>query len=87
MKLLVLVTLISVAFALPPKNPMKPCPEEVSAKCPELQGEMPVYLAHPDDCSKFCECSASAIAFEIKCDANLFWDDVSNICNWPYLVS
>ncbi|XP_069992651.1 peritrophin-1 [Penaeus vannamei] len=62
-----------------------PCPYEVSVKCPAVDGDFPTFFAHPDDCSKGCECS-KGIALEVQCQFGLLWDDTVSVCNWAYQV-
>ncbi|KAK8396892.1 hypothetical protein O3P69_005105 [Scylla paramamosain] len=65
--------------------PKIPCPSEVSDKCPSVDGPTPVYLAHPNDCTKFCVCD-DQVAFEQDCMKGLVFDEVIHVCNWPYNV-
>merc|ERR1711962_1285437 len=57
------------------------CSDEIAAQCPDLDGGSPVYISDPDDCSKFCECSAH-IAWAGHCADGLLWNDVTHVCDW-----
>ncbi|KAK8748313.1 hypothetical protein OTU49_016069 [Cherax quadricarinatus] len=57
------------------------CDESVSALCPEVDPALPVYLANPDDCRAFCECSAGT-AYIFLCDPGLLYNDVLEMCDW-----
>ncbi|KAK7070244.1 hypothetical protein SK128_000872 [Halocaridina rubra] len=59
------------------------CPDEVSRGCPYPQGQFPAYFAHPEDCSKFCECGVEGIAWEVQCGSGLLWNDAVKACDWP----
>ncbi|TOF75941.1 hypothetical protein CGJ15_26995, partial [Vibrio parahaemolyticus] len=61
------------------------CSQEISALCPAEDGIYPVYLADPDDCSAFCQCS-KGIAWHFKCQPNLLFNDHLNTCDWPNQV-
>ncbi|XP_063615992.1 uncharacterized protein LOC134789265 [Penaeus indicus] len=59
MKSVALLLVLALCVALRPCSAQvfTPCPYEVSAKCPAVDGVFPTFFAHPDDCSKGCECS------------------------------
>merc|ERR1712179_680405 len=61
------------------------CKQEISAKCPSPDPGTPVYLADPEDCSKFCECSGGA-AWSEHCADGLMYDEILHLCNWPNSV-
>ncbi|KAK7070245.1 hypothetical protein SK128_000873 [Halocaridina rubra] len=63
------------------------CPSEVSNGCPYPQGQIPVYFAHPNDCSKFCECGMEGIAWEVQCMPGLLWNDGVQTCDWASNVN
>ncbi|MCL4126707.1 UNVERIFIED_CONTAM: hypothetical protein GTU68_063197 [Idotea baltica] len=58
------------------------CPDEVSDQCPEVDGDVPVFIADPDDCQGFCECS-SGLAYSLTCQDGTLWDEENNVCNFP----
>lgn len=78
-------TLVS-GSPLATEEPRIPCPQEVSDLCPETDGAYPVYFAHPDDCTKFCECD-DQVGYEKSCQPGLVFDETISVCNWPYNVS
>lgn len=79
-------TLVNGQITDPTEEPKIPCSDEVSALCPEIDGETPEYFANPDDCSKFCVCD-DQVAYEKECQPGLVFDDTINVCNWPFNVS
>ncbi|MCL4139092.1 UNVERIFIED_CONTAM: hypothetical protein GTU68_006091 [Idotea baltica] len=61
------------------------CSDEVSDQCPTTDGDFPVYIANPDDCQSFCECSAG-LAYSFTCQDGTLWDEEYNVCNFPEYV-
>jgi len=74
---------VAMARTAPPATTPRPqCDAEVSAQCPAEDGESPVYLADPSDCSAFCECS-NGVAYSKACVPGLVFDTVKHVCDWP----
>ncbi|XP_063593945.1 peritrophin-1-like [Penaeus indicus] len=88
MKSVALFLVLALCVALRPCSAQvfTPCPYEVSAKCPAVDGVFPTFFAHPDDCSKGCECSKGT-ALEIQCQSGLLWDETVSVCNWASQVN
>merc|ERR1712198_75298 len=82
---LVLLGVSTVVLGQGTEHPLVPCAQEVSDKCPAIDGATPTYLADPEDCSKFCVCNGGT-AFEEKCLPGLVWDPSLHVCNWPTMV-
>ncbi|MDK2413356.1 carbohydrate-binding module family 14 protein, partial [Aphanizomenon sp. 202] len=87
MKAVALFLVLALCVACRPccAEEFTPCPDEVSAKCPAVDGDFPTFFAHPDDCSKGCECSKGK-AWVIQCQEGLLWDDTVSVCNWASQV-
>ncbi|MCE2196885.1 hypothetical protein GQ599_10170, partial [Streptococcus thermophilus] len=49
--------------------------------CPADDPTPPVYLADPNDCAYYCECSGG-LAWSFECDPGLLFDDVLDVCDW-----
>ncbi|KAG7165594.1 putative Chitin binding Peritrophin-A domain-containing protein 38 [Homarus americanus] len=58
------------------------CSKEISAQCPVNDPTPPVYIADPDNCANYCECSGGS-AWSFHCDANLMYNDIKHVCDWP----
>ena len=80
---MVVLTVVSVAAT----QSGIPCPAVVNAQCPAIDGGQAVFFAHPNDCSKYCQCVDLGLAYEMVCAPGLLWDDIKNTCNWPNYVS
>ncbi|WP_432215025.1 chitin-binding domain-containing protein, partial [Salmonella enterica] len=50
------------------------CSSSISAQCPAVDPETPVYLAVPENCLEYCECS-NGVAWLFQCDVDQAWDD------------
>ncbi|XP_042870485.1 peritrophin-1-like [Penaeus japonicus] len=83
---LLLVLALCIASGPCTAQVFKACPYEVSIQCPTYDGDFPTFFAHPDDCSKGCECSKGT-AFEVQCQPGLLWDDTVDVCNWANQVN
>lgn len=63
----------------------KVCPDDVSKQCnADMNSEQ--YLAHPDDCRKYCQCS-EGIAYELDCLPWTVFDNSRNICDRDHKVN
>jgi len=85
LSVLVVVTLAGGATAQdapPVTSPRPQCAPEVSAECPAVDPGTPVYLADPEDCSAFCECS-NGVAYSKQCTQGTYYDPDRHICDWP----
>ncbi|KAG7165592.1 putative Chitin binding Peritrophin-A domain-containing protein 37 [Homarus americanus] len=58
------------------------CSKKITDECPAKDPTPPLYIADPDNCSKYCECSGG-IAWSFHCDANLLYNDIKHVCDWP----
>merc|ERR1712212_114557 len=77
----VLACLVGLALAQEGKQ----CNETISAQCPPIDGSEPVFIADPDNCAIYCECSGGD-AWEIICAPGTVFDEDLHLCNWPEVV-
>ncbi|XP_045122184.1 uncharacterized protein LOC123510826 [Portunus trituberculatus] len=81
---LLLVVVLAVASLAAAQTGI-PCPDSVNRQCPTSAGTA-LFLPHPNDCSKYCECVMEGLAYELQCPDGLMWDEVRNSCDWWYNV-
>ncbi|XP_063844364.1 peritrophin-1-like [Scylla paramamosain] len=86
MKSLLLGVVLLALVSLVAAQTGSPCPAAVNAQCPAIGGGQAVFFAHPNDCSKYCECVQLGLAYELSCSTGLLWDDIRDTCNWPDYV-
>ncbi|XP_035906265.1 probable chitinase 10 [Anopheles stephensi] len=53
--------------------------------CTTPQGNIPVYLVHPTNCSRFYECKGRD-AWEFECPAGLHFNSRINVCDYPAIA-
>lgn len=52
-------------------------------KCPDHEGQYPVYLPDSEDCTIFYECNAIGNPIKLKCPAGTEFNPVIHVCDWP----
>ncbi|XP_042206510.1 uncharacterized protein LOC121855571 [Homarus americanus] len=80
------LTAVLLAVYSPCVESFTPCPDEVASLCPLTPGQNPLFFAHPNHCSMFCECDHGGVAWQLQCGNSLLWDDTIKTCNWPHNV-
>ncbi|KAK8735560.1 hypothetical protein OTU49_005441 [Cherax quadricarinatus] len=95
-----LMLLMTVLVSLPPTQAQRQsssstqtpatgpedCPEEVSRGCFLLLAPF-LTRADPNDCSKYCQCTGNDSGIIVPCPANMYYNDILNICSFPSWVN
>jgi hypothetical protein len=60
-----------------------PCPQE-DIESTQCRGPKDCLYPHPEDCSRFVQCNAAALAYDMPCPpGNLHWNDHTKECDYP----
>jgi len=59
--------------------------ENITVECPESNDDMPVFLPHPANCSRYFQCQGKW-AIMMECAPPLHFDPSMDVCNWPNVV-
>merc|ERR1719244_1320638 len=80
MKLAVLLACV-VGVVLAGLGKEEQCSSEITKLCPETDPSVPVFIADPDDCTAYCECSAGT-AWRFHCAPGTAFDEDLDLCTW-----
>nr|XP_053629650.1 uncharacterized protein LOC128686664 [Cherax quadricarinatus] len=87
MKSLLVLLLVALSSATVIKDGAgTPCDDAISDQCPAEDGPDPLYIAVPENCQEYCECSQGT-AYLFECGEDTLFDDVLKECNWATHVN